>query len=56
MMLDLDHSQADVVREILEAQLKQLRFESAHADARAFREQLHQREQVVEAVLRKLPS
>ena len=56
MMLDLDRSQADVVREILEAQLRQLRIESARTDTHAFRELLHERERVVEAVLRKLPS
>ncbi len=49
--MTLDREQAEILREILHTALTQLRFESARADSRAFREKLHHREQVVETLL-----
>ncbi len=51
MVITLDSNEATIVREILASALKQLRNESARADSHDFREQLHQRERVVEHVL-----
>ena len=50
----LDTEQTQVLREMLENTLTQLRIESARADAHDFREMLHHREEVVEKVLNKL--
>ena len=54
MQVNLDTEQAQVLREMLENTLTQLRIESARADAHDFREMLHHREEVVEKVLNKL--
>jgi hypothetical protein len=54
MQVDLDIEQAQVLREMLENTLTQLRVESARADSRAFRLMLHHREEVVEAMLTKM--
>jgi hypothetical protein len=54
MMLNVDREQAQVLREILEGTLAQLRIESARADSHDFREMLHRRERVVDAVLQQL--
>lgn len=54
MYVALDHEQADVLRELLQSSLKQLRTESARADSDDDREMLHQREAVIEQVLSKL--
>jgi hypothetical protein len=56
MMVSLDTTQAEVLREILESQLKQLEIESARTDAHDFRERLHERTKVVESMLAQLPS
>lgn len=55
MMLTLDREQSQVLREILEGALTQLRVESARADSHDFREILHHRERVVTALLEQLP-
>jgi hypothetical protein len=54
MKLTLDHEQAQVVREILEGTLIQLRIESARAEAPDFRELLEQRERLVARTLAQL--
>lgn len=54
MMLTLDQEQSQVLREILEGALTQLRVESARADSHDFREILHRRERVVTALLEQL--
>ncbi len=54
MMLTLDREQSQVLREILEGALTQLRVESARADSHDFREILHRRERVVSALLDQL--
>jgi hypothetical protein len=51
MMVSLNPEQAQILREILETQLNQLRVESARTDAHEFRRALHHREQVVESLL-----
>lgn len=51
MLITLDKDKAQLLREILENTLTQLRFESARADSHEFRELLHARERVVEALL-----
>jgi hypothetical protein len=54
MQIELDPTQADVLRETLQHLLHDLRVESARTDTHDFREMLHRRERVVEAVLEKL--
>lgn len=54
MVLTIDREQAQVLGEILERELTQLRIESSRADAHDFREMLHHRERVVEALLGQL--
>lgn len=54
MQVNLDIEQAQVLREMLENTLTQLRVESARADSHDFREMLHHREDVVEAMLTQL--
>jgi hypothetical protein len=54
MQVNLDTEQTQVLREMLENTLTQLRVESARADSHDFREMLHHRERVVEKVLNKL--
>ena len=54
MQVNLDIEQANVLREMLENTLTQLRVESARADSHDFRAMLHHREGVVEAMLTKL--
>lgn len=54
MQVNLDIEQANVLREMLENTLTQLRVESARADSHDFRAMLHHREEVVEAMLTKL--
>jgi hypothetical protein len=54
MQVSLDIEQAQVLREMLENTLTQLRVESARADSHDFREMLHHREEVVESMLTKL--
>jgi len=56
MQVTLDRDQSEILREILESQLKELRLESARADSHDYREQLHRRERVVEALLTQLGS
>ena len=51
MVLTLDREQSQVVREMLQGALTQLRLESARADSHDFREILHHREEIVTAVL-----
>ena len=51
MQVTLDRDQTQVLREILESSLKELRVESARADSHDFREQLHRRERIVESLL-----
>ena len=54
MQLTLDRDQTEVLREILEHELTELRFESARADAHSYREQLHRRERIVVSLLEQL--
>ena len=56
MQVTLDRDQSEILREILESQLKELRLESARADSHDYRERLHRREHVVEALLAQLGS
>lgn len=54
MQVNLDTEQTQVLREMLENTLTQLRVESARADSHDFREMLHHREEIVESMLTKL--
>jgi hypothetical protein len=54
MYVAFDHQQAEILREILQSSLKQLRNESARADSRDYRDMLHRRERVIEQLLSKL--
>ncbi|HEX3760199.1 MAG TPA: hypothetical protein VHW23_15890 [Kofleriaceae bacterium] len=54
MTLTIDREQSQVLREILEGTVTQLRVESARADSHDFREILHRRERIVSAVLAQL--
>jgi len=54
MYVVLDPTQTEILRELLESSLRQLRTETAHADNREFRDMLRQREQVIEQLLSKL--
>ena len=54
MLISIDSYQATVLREILASALTQLRIESARTDTHDFREMLHDRERIVEAILDKL--
>lgn len=54
MKLTLDREQAQVVREILEGTLIQLRIEGARADAPDFRALLQARERLVASTLAQL--
>ena len=54
MQVSLDQDQAEILRELLTSAVTQLRMESSHTDTRAFRERLHERERIVEAILGKL--
>lgn len=54
MQVSLEYEQVQVLRELLQSNLKELRFESARADSHDYREMLHHREAVVESVLNKL--
>ena len=56
MQVTLDTEQAQVLREMLENTLMQLRVESARADSHDFRAMLHHREEVVETLLTQLKS
>ena len=56
MHITLETDQAQVLREILENTLTQLRIESARTDSHGFHEILHKREQIVEALLSKFGS
>jgi hypothetical protein len=54
MQLALDCDQTEVLREILEHELTELRFESARADVHEYRERLHGRERIVVSLLEEL--
>jgi hypothetical protein len=54
MEVSLEYEQVQVLRELLQSNLKELRFESARADSHDYREMLHHREGVIESVLTKL--
>jgi hypothetical protein len=54
MVLTLDQEQSQLLREMLQAAVTQLRLESARADSHDFREILHRREQIVTALLAQL--
>jgi len=53
MYISLYDEQEQVLREILENTLTQLRIESARTDSHGFHELLMKREQIVEALLAK---
>src|SRR2546423_15673703 len=54
MAMMLDREQTEVLREILQASLTQLRIESARTVSHDFREALHRRVRVVEGLLMQL--
>ena len=54
MLINVDPNESQVLREILQGALSQLRIESARTDSHDFRVGLHQRERVVEALLAKI--
>ena len=54
MQLELDREQAETLREILQIARDTLRQETFHTDARAFRDKLHARELILEALLARL--
>ena len=54
MTLTFDRETAQVLREILDSALHELRVESARTDSHEFREGLHRRERAVEALLAQL--
>ncbi len=56
MQVTLDRDQTEILREILETSLKELRVESARADSHDYREKLHRREHIVEELLAQLSS
>jgi hypothetical protein len=55
MQISLKLDDAAVLREILEAQLLELRRELWHTDTRAFKELLKEREQVLSRIVEQLP-
>jgi hypothetical protein len=54
MQVSLEHEQVQLLVELLQSSLKELRFESSRADSHDYREMLHHREAVVETMLNKL--
>jgi hypothetical protein len=54
MYVALDQNQADILREVLADELKELRTQSARADSHDYREMLHRRERVLEQLISKL--
>lgn len=54
MYLSLDREQAEVLRDMLQNTLVQLRIESARTDSHDFRELLHRRQNIMESLLTKL--
>jgi hypothetical protein len=54
MYIALDNQQAQVLRELIESNLKTLRNETARADSHDYREMLYRREAVLEQLLSKL--
>ena len=54
--MTLDREQTEVLLEILQAALNQLRVESSRTDSHDFREALHRRERIVEGLLLELQS
>jgi hypothetical protein len=56
MQLELDDEQAETLRQILESARDTLQQETFHTDARAFRDKLHTRQQILEGLLARLAS
>jgi hypothetical protein len=54
MYVSMETAQVELLRELLESSLKELRLESARADSHDYREMLHRRERLVEQLLAKL--
>lgn len=54
MQVSLEYEQVQVLLEVLQSSLKELRNESARADSHDYRELLHHREDVVESVMARL--
>lgn len=54
MVITFDTHETEVLREILASALTQLRIESARTDSHDFREALHARERIVEAMLHRV--
>lgn len=54
MMIFLDQQQSEVLREILQRSVRELRIEAARADSHDYRELLYERERVVDLLLTKL--
>jgi hypothetical protein len=54
MTLTFDREAAQVLREILDSTLRELRVESARTDTHDFREKLHRRERIVERLIAQL--
>lgn len=56
MQIDINSEQAQVLREILQSNIKELRIESARTDSPKYRDGLHHREALVTTLLEKLES
>jgi prophage DNA circulation protein len=54
--VELDDDEVRLLREVLEAHLRQLLNESAHADARAYRAMLRRRQAAVASLQARLPA
>lgn len=54
MLITLEHDEVELLREVLENTLTQLRFDSARTDTHEYRELLHERERIVESLLVRL--
>ena len=54
MQISLEREEVELLRELLENTLTQLRFDSARTDTHEYRELLHARERIVESLLVRL--
>lgn len=56
MQIDIDSEQAQLLREILQSNIKELKIESARTDSPRYRDGLHHREALAAMILEKLQS
>ena len=54
MTLEIDQNQAELLRQVLASQVKELSIESARTDSHAYHEDLVRRRRVLESLLAKL--